>query len=66
MIIEGKKTGITTIDTYGDWLVIGYTPVELFNPHQTDFTTLKLGDNVQFQAVSEDALDLGGFKPCQS
>ncbi|MEJ7425407.1 allophanate hydrolase, partial [Staphylococcus warneri] len=52
--------------TYGDWLVIGYTPVELFNPHQTDFTTLKLGDNVQFQAVSEDALDLGGFKPCQS
>ena len=66
VIIEGKKTGITTIDTYGDWLVIGYTPVELFNPHQTDFTTLKLGDNVQFQAVSEDALDLGGFKPCQS
>ena len=66
VIIEGKKTGITTIDTYGDWLVIGYTPVELFNPHQTDFTTLKLGDNVQFQAMTAEALDLGGFKPCQS
>ncbi|WP_323701702.1 allophanate hydrolase subunit 1 [Staphylococcus cohnii] len=66
VIIEGKKAGITTIDTYGDWLVIGYTPVELFNPHQTDFTTLKLGDNVQFKAMTAEALDLGGFKPCQS
>ncbi len=48
VIIEGKKTGITTTDTYGDWLVIGYTPVRLFNPELEDFTKLKLGDNVKF------------------
>ncbi|PTI03538.1 allophanate hydrolase [Staphylococcus shinii] len=66
VIIEGKKTGITTTDTYGDWLVIGYTPVRLFNPELEDFTKLKLGDNVKFCAIQEEALDLGGFQPCQS
>lgn len=66
VIIEGKKTGITTTDTYGDWLVIGYTPVKLFNPELEDFTKLKLGDNVVFQATTEESLDLGGFQPCQS
>ncbi|PTI70873.1 5-oxoprolinase subunit PxpB [Staphylococcus succinus] len=65
VIIEGKKTGITTTDTYGDWLVIGYTPVRLFNPDQTEFTKLKLGDNVIFKPTTKEALDLGGFKPCQ-
>lgn len=66
VIIEGKKTGITTIDTYGDWLVIGYTPIRLFDPELTDFTKLKLGDNVKFNAITEEMLDLGGFEPCQS
>lgn len=66
VIIEGKKTGITTTDTYGDWLVIGYTPVRLFNPELEDFTKLKLGDNVKFCAIQEETLDLGGFQPCQS
>jgi len=66
VILEGKKTGITTIDTYGDWLVIGYTPIRLFDPECTDFTKLKLGDNVKFNAITEDTLDLGGFEPCQS
>ena len=46
VIIEGKKCGIVTTDTYNDWLVIGYTPVQLFFPEQQNFTLLKLGDNV--------------------
>ncbi|WP_409327880.1 5-oxoprolinase subunit B family protein [Staphylococcus pseudoxylosus] len=66
VIIEGKKTGITTTDTHGDWLVIGYTPIRLFNPELENFTKLKLGDNVKFCAIQEEALDLGGFQPCQS
>ncbi|BBK28874.1 allophanate hydrolase subunit 1 [Staphylococcus arlettae] len=66
VIIEGKKTGINTTDTYGDWLVIGYTPIKLFDPQQEDFTKLKLGDNVQFKAYQPHELDLGGFNPCQS
>ncbi|MCU5745803.1 allophanate hydrolase subunit 1 [Staphylococcus sp. SQ8-PEA] len=66
VIIEGKKTGITTTDSYGDWLVIGYTPIELFNPHKKDFALFKLGDNVKLKPISENDIDLGGFKPCQS
>ena len=38
-----KKCGIVTTDTYNDWLVIGYTPVQLFFPEQQNFTLLKLG-----------------------
>ena len=30
VIIEGKKCGIVTTDTYNDWLVIGYTPCLLY------------------------------------
>ena len=63
---EGKETGTTTTDTHGDWLVIGYTPIRLFNPELENFTKLKLGDNVKFCAIQEEALDLGGFQPCQS
>lgn len=66
VIIEGKKTGINTTDTYGDWLVIGYTPETLFNPEKDDFTKLTLGDNVRFIPCKENEIDLGGFKPCQS
>lgn len=40
--MEGKKCGIVTTDTYNDWLVIGYTPVQLFFPEQQNFTLLKL------------------------
>ncbi|MCG7339746.1 allophanate hydrolase subunit 1 [Staphylococcus sp. ACRSN] len=65
VVIEGKKCGITTTDTYGDWLVVGYTPVKLFNPNNVDFAKLKLGDNVSFKPITEQELDLGGFKPCQ-
>ncbi|PTH18337.1 allophanate hydrolase subunit 1 [Staphylococcus auricularis] len=66
VIIEGKKTGIVTTDSYGDWLVIGYTPLELFSPNKQPFTRLALGDNVRFKAYEADQLKLGGFKPCQS
>ena len=37
-----EKCGIVTTDTYNDWLVIGYTPVQLFFPEQQNFTLLKL------------------------
>ncbi|MCY1626109.1 allophanate hydrolase subunit 1 [Staphylococcus pettenkoferi] len=66
VIIEGKKTGITTTDTYGDWLVIGYTPLRLFDPSKRDFTSLKLGDSVQFKAQRPEDVELGGYQPCQS
>ena len=66
VVIEGKKCGIVTTDTYNDWLVIGYTPLQLFFPNKTDFALLKLGDNVQFIAKEKNDLNLGDLKTCQS
>ena len=36
VVLEGKKCGIVTTDTINDWLVIGYTPLSLFNPKEHD------------------------------
>ncbi|RIO93621.1 allophanate hydrolase subunit 1 [Staphylococcus haemolyticus] len=66
VIIEGKKCGIVTTDTYNDWLVIGYTTMTLFTPEKDDFTLLKLGDNVIFKPQKRKDIELGEFKPCQS
>lgn len=66
VVIEGKKCGIVTTDTYNDWLVIGYTPLQLFFPNKTDFALLKLGDNVQFIAKEKNDLNIGDLKTCQS
>lgn len=61
VVIEGKKCGIVTTDTYNDWLVIGFTPLTLFNPNKDDFALLKLGDNVKFKQIKENEIELGAF-----
>ncbi|UDI78888.1 allophanate hydrolase subunit 1 [Staphylococcus taiwanensis] len=66
VIIEGKKCGIVTTDTYNDWLVIGYTPTRLFSPEKENFNLLKLGDNVIFKPHQRQDIELGDYKPCQS
>lgn len=60
VILEGKKSGIVTTDTYGDWIVIGYTPVRLFDPSKEDFTLLKLGDTIRFKATEPEPDKIGG------
>lgn len=65
VILEGKKCGIVTTDTYNDWLVIGYTPLQLFYPDQADFTLIKLGDSVTFKAIAEDEIELGAYELCR-
>ncbi|MCE5090560.1 5-oxoprolinase subunit B family protein [Staphylococcus devriesei] len=62
VIIEGKKCGIVTIDTYNDWLVIGYTPLELFSPDKEEFNLLKLGDSVTFKPQGRKDIELGDYK----
>ncbi|WP_370736916.1 carboxyltransferase domain-containing protein, partial [Staphylococcus aureus] len=54
VVLEGKKCGIVTTDTINDRLVIGYTPLSLFNPKETDFARLKLGDNIKFRPINEN------------
>ncbi|MDS0980950.1 allophanate hydrolase subunit 1 [Staphylococcus hominis] len=62
VIIEGKKCGIVTTDTYNDWLVIGYTPIKLFSPERDHFNLLKLGDNVLFHPKNPNDTEVGDFK----
>ena len=62
VVLEGKKCGIVTTDTINDWLVIGYTPLSLFNPKESDFARLKLGDNIKFRPINENELEVGAFK----
>ncbi|MDO5375213.1 MAG: allophanate hydrolase subunit 1 [Staphylococcus rostri] len=53
VILENNKCGITTTDTYEDWLVIGWTPLKLFDPMKKDFALISLGDHVKFDALQE-------------
>ncbi|UXR69965.1 carboxyltransferase domain-containing protein [Staphylococcus sp. IVB6246] len=53
VILENNKCGITTIDTYEDWLVIGWTPLQLFYSSKEDFAHISLGDYVKFDALQE-------------
>lgn len=62
VVLEGKKCGIVTTDTFNDWLVIGYTPISLFNPNEKNFARLKLGDNIKFKPINKDELELGAYK----
>lgn len=58
VILENNKCGITTTETYSDWLVIGHTSLPLFNPKKEDFALISLGDHVKFfevQAGGNDA-----------
>ncbi|QLK85497.1 allophanate hydrolase subunit 1 [Staphylococcus sp. 17KM0847] len=53
VILENNKCGITTTETYEDWLVIGWTPLQLFDPMKKDFALIELGDYVKFDVLQE-------------
>lgn len=53
VILENKKCGITTTDIYEDWLVIGYTPLKLFDVHREDMVLMSIGDHVKFYDAEE-------------
>lgn len=53
VILENKKCGITTTDIYEDWLVIGYTPLKLFDVNREDMVLIAIGDHVKFYDAEE-------------
>ena len=54
--IAQKQTGIYSVDSPGGWQIIGWTPVNLFDPQAQPPSLLMMGDRVRFQAISaEDA-----------
>ena len=52
--IAGAQTGIYPLDSPGGWHIIGRTPVKQFDAKATDLVKLKVGDHVQFYAISEE------------
>ena len=47
-----KQTGIYSVDSPGGWQIIGWTPVNLFDPQAQPPSLLMMGDRVRFQAIS--------------
>lgn len=52
--IAGEQTGFYTVQSTGEWRIIGRTPLKAFNPENTDPFLVAIGDYVQFKVVSVD------------
>lgn len=52
--IAQKQTGIYSVDSPGGWQIIGWTPVNLFDPQGQSPSLLMMGDRVRFQAISAE------------
>jgi inhibitor of KinA len=51
--IAGSQTGIYPLASPGGWQIIGRTPVTIFDTTKEDLTYFKVGDIVQFKAISK-------------
>jgi inhibitor of KinA len=52
--IAGAQTGIYPLASPGGWHIIGRTPVKQFDQADKELVKLKVGDRVQFYAISEE------------
>jgi len=51
--IAQRQTGIYSMKSPGGWLILGRTPVKLFDPQKDPPALLKMGDMVQFHPINE-------------
>jgi len=49
--IAQRQTGIYPVESPGGWQIIGWTPIELFDPGRSLPSLLEMGDQVKFEAV---------------
>lgn len=49
--IAQRQTGIYPVESPGGWQIIGWTPIELFDPARPLPSLLEMGDRVKFEAV---------------
>jgi KipI family sensor histidine kinase inhibitor len=49
--IAQRQTGIYPVESPGGWQIIGWTPLELFDPGRRLPSLLEMGDRVKFEAV---------------
>ncbi|GAP10748.1 sensor histidine kinase inhibitor, KipI family [Bellilinea caldifistulae] len=54
--IAGNQTGIYPNESAGGWQLIGWTPVQLFNPEEAPYFLLKPGDRLRFIPVGNDII----------
>lgn len=52
--IAQRQTGIYSVDSPGGWQIIGWTPVNLFDPLAQPPSLLMMGDRVRFQAITTE------------
>jgi inhibitor of KinA len=52
--IAQRQTGIYPAISPGGWQIIGYSPLNLFNPNQDPPALLKAGDKVRFSPIDEE------------
>jgi inhibitor of KinA len=55
--IAGKQTGIYSFESPGGWVIIGRTPLVIFEPVNSNPALLKPGDSVQFYSITRDEFD---------
>ena len=55
--IAGLQTGIYPTNSPGGWQIIGRTPWKIFDPHLNKLAKFKVGDRIQFYAISKEAFD---------
>jgi inhibitor of KinA len=51
--IAQRQTGIYSAESPGGWQIIGWTPIELFDPTRQLPSLLEMGDRVKFEAVRQ-------------
>jgi KipI family sensor histidine kinase inhibitor len=51
--IAQRQTGIYPVESPGGWQIIGWTPIELFDPVRSLPSLLEMGDRVKFEAVRQ-------------
>ena len=49
--IAGRQTGIYPVDSPGGWHIVGYTPIQMFDPQSASPCVLKPGARVKFYAI---------------
>lgn len=54
--IAEQQTAVYPNDSPGGWHVIGYSPIQWFNPHAAQMTPVEVGDQVRFIAMDEKQL----------
>lgn len=55
--IAGEQTGIYPLNSPGGWIIIGRTPLRLFDPDADPPVRLQMGDQVQFYPISPQEFD---------